>query len=117
MRVVVYRNLTRGCWSVAEATRTGGRGRLLSHVQACALADVQFHVREARRLHVVSAGCREVHAWATGILIDPPLSGPRVEVTYNPYRAPTFTTRDGAPVHAAGCVAFTDRAYLCIPHT
>lgn len=111
MRVVVYKNLNKGCWSIAEATRTGGRGRLLSHADAVTLRDVSFHVKEARRLVVVSERCREVHAWATGVLLDDAPSGARCEVTYNPYRAPTFTLRDGTPVHEAACVTFTDRAY------
>lgn len=113
VRVVVYKNLNKGCWSIAEATRTGGRGRVLEHVQTIALREVSFHVKEARRRVVVSERCREVHAWASGILCDPPPPGPRLEVTYNPYRAPTFTTRDGAPVHAAPLVLFTDRAWVC----
>lgn len=117
MRVVVYKNLNKGCWSIAEATRKGGRGRLLRHAQAVALRDVVFVVRESRRRVVAATGCREVHAWATGVLCDLPMPGPCSEVTYNPHRAATFTTRDGAPVHAADVVVFTDRAWVCPPPT
>lgn len=116
MRVVVYKNLTRGCWSIAAATPTNGRGKLIGHADTVTLCDVQFVVRESRRLAITSARCaekpcREVHAWAVGTLADAP-EGTRNEVTYNPYRAPTFTLRDGTPVRSAACVTFTDRAYL-----
>lgn len=34
--------------------------------------------------------------------------GQRTAITYNPYRAATFTTREsGIPVHVALCVEFT----------
>jgi hypothetical protein len=112
MRVCVYKNLNRGCWSIAEATATGNRGKVLDHVPTCALSNAVFVVKESRRRHVVAKHCREVHAWIVGDLLEVAPAGTRVEVTYNPYRAASFTLRDGTPVHAAPCVVFNDRAWL-----
>lgn len=117
MRVAVYKNLNKRCWSIAQVTRTGGRGKVLRHAEAVVLSDVQFIVRESRRLAVVAQGCREVHAWATGELVDEAPAQAGIEVTYNPYRAASFTLRDGTPVHDASLVVFTDRAWICQKNT
>jgi hypothetical protein len=111
-RVCVYKNLNRGCWSIAEATASGNRGKLIRHADSVTLRDVEFVVKESRRLHVVAHHCREVHAWCVGELCEPlPAAAPRREVTYSPYRGGSFTRRDGTPVHHALYVEFTDRAY------
>jgi hypothetical protein len=48
-----------------------------------------------------------VHAWAQGIVTDAVPTGKREAITYNPYRAPTFTTRGGTPVTACDFIHFT----------
>ncbi|WP_082559192.1 hypothetical protein [Methylobacterium sp. Leaf94] len=56
----VYRNLTRGAWSV----RVGGR--VVGHVPAIVLADVVLRASEAGRQRCLRTGARDVHAWASG---------------------------------------------------
>ena len=46
--------------------------------------------------------------WAIGTLVSAAPEGARTPITYNPYRAATFTRRsDGAPVSACEFVHFT----------
>ena len=110
MRVAVYKNLVKGCWSIAETNASNGRGKLIGHADRVALGDVVMVVRESRRQHVIKAKCREVHAWCVGTLLDASSFGFGVEVTYNPYRCGSFTTRDGRAVSHAEMVVFSDKA-------
>jgi hypothetical protein len=110
MRVVVYKNLTRGCWSIAEAIgRTGlRRGKVIEHRASVALSGVVFVVEEAGRLRVMRKGTREVHAWAVGAIVDGVPAGLTGEdVTYSPWRAGTFQTRGGDAVRGGRFVEFT----------
>jgi hypothetical protein len=95
-------NLHRRDWTVKD-----GRAPV-RHLPSACLVSVTFTVREAARLRVVARRCREVHAWAAGELSDggevPPGA---VEVSYNPYRGPTFYRKDtGDPVVGAARVYF-----------
>lgn len=114
-RVVVYKNLICGDWSVAEVKGSKGKGRVIAHCREIVLADVTFHVSEASRQTVIRKGERSVHAWVIGTVWLGPSSGwlevhcgAPVPVTYNPYRCGSFTRRDdGQPVTAAAYVHFT----------
>jgi hypothetical protein len=65
-------------------------------------------VRERARQQVIERKCRQVHCWAIGTVVEDVPAGVRTAITYNPYRAGTFTRRgDGAPVSACECVHFT----------
>ena len=115
MRVAVYKNLNRGCWSVARVSSTGGTiGKLLQHVDSVALSNVVFVVKEKQRATVVREHCRQVHAWCIGDICDSVKPPAARQVTYNPYRSPSFHTLDGKRVDAAPCVWFhvDGRAYL-----
>jgi hypothetical protein len=98
----VHRNLHKACWSLTV------RGERVRHVGAFALAGVRFVVSAAGRARVLAKKVRAVHAWADGAEAAAPadLTG-FVRVSYNPFRAGTFTTADGAPVRGAELVAFT----------
>ena len=58
----LYRNLTRGCWSLRQG------GRVVGHAAAAALADVSLHASEPARQRFLRTGHRTVHAWARGTL-------------------------------------------------
>lgn len=107
MRVIAYKNLTRGTWSVAELKGERGRGKLLSHHVTLTLANCQFHVSEASRVRMVRNQQREVHAWVIGDLVEQaPAAG--VRVSYNPYKGPDFVRCDtGAAVTRAAFCHFT----------
>jgi uncharacterized protein YjiK len=109
VQVAVYKNLNRGCWSIAEATATGNRGKLIRHAESLVLANAQFIVKESARNRVCRTKSREVHAWIIGEIVESVPSGDGIEVTYNPYRAPLFHRRDnGAAVLTAARVHFTE---------
>lgn len=98
----VHRNLNRGTWSLTEP------GQAVRHAEAVTLARVTFKVSAAGRARVLARRVRAVHAWAAGTLTEEQPAGPFVRVSYNPYRAETFTRADnGAPIHAAAFVVFT----------
>jgi hypothetical protein len=98
----VHRNLNKACWSVTV------RGERVRHVGAVALVGVRFVVSVAGRARVLARQVRQVHAWADGAEAAVPAhTGGLVEVTYNPFRAGTFTRKDtGAAVESAALVVF-----------
>jgi hypothetical protein len=109
-RVIVYKNLKRGDWSIADtAGRNGlGRGRLIGHRSSVTLANVTLYVQESARQRVIRTKAREVHAWGIGDIVDAaPASMASREITYNPYRSATFHDRAGNPVTRADFVEFT----------
>ncbi len=101
----VHRNLNRGDWSV---TTPGAR---VARAQVYALAGVTFKVSAAGRARVLARKVRAVHAWAVGTPVTTwprDAAGPLVIVTYNPYRAETFTRADtGEAVERAAFVYFS----------
>lgn len=118
MRVEVYRNLHRKCWSV----RLAG-GRVQRHTDAVLLRNATFVVQAAGRARVLREGKKNVHAFVRGGDSGTPHSGAEdleymvgmlpppftlVRVTYNPYRADTFVTTGGQPVRAADIVWLVD---------
>lgn len=67
MKVRVFRNLTRGVWSIQ--TRTAGAWRTIAHAPQASLSGASFYVSEASRVRCAAAGKREVHAWVEGDLV------------------------------------------------
>jgi hypothetical protein len=109
MHVSCYRNLRRRVWSIAEIRGRNGVGRVIAHQRRVILADVSFVVKEPARQRVIRNRRREVHGWAMGDLAETVPAGRQVPITYNPSRAPTFTTRDEqTPIHASPFVRFTE---------
>jgi len=117
-QVIVYRNLNRGGWSVAQVRGRVGVGRVIDHRASITLANVRFHVQPAAQAKVAAGAARTVHAWAIGELATPADPALRsCEITYNPRRSPHFTTRSGQPLAAGAVCAWVDfaedgRAYL-----
>ena len=88
MKVEVYRNLHKKCWSVRD-TKTG---RVIKHADEVHLEDVQFVVRPAGRAKVLSEKRKNVHAFAKGIISDCATEeryNPS-SVIYNPYKYDSF---------------------------
>lgn len=104
MRVDVYKNLNRGCWSI----RAGGR--VIDHTESCAVVNARFVVRPAAQAKVAAGAHRSVHAWVTGELLTAGAidTAAAVAVTYRPRERACFFRRDtGAPVWSADAVVFT----------
>lgn len=124
MKVAVYWNLHRACWSIQS--REGlTRGRVIAHAAAVGLKGCQFKVSEAGRQRVLREKRKNVHAFVVGELIAyrdaegrtvnmgtwPESLSANVHKTaarYNPYRFSTFVDDQGEPLLAAEEVHMRD---------
>jgi hypothetical protein len=109
MKVFVYRNLHKNCWSV-KALEGENKGRVIYHAQNVTLSDCTFKVSKAGRERVLREKRKNVHAGVVGQLgrINVPLSymPQMTAVTYNPYKYESFVRKnnDFMPVHNASWV-------------
>ena len=97
MRVEVYRNLHKNCWSVRDLST----GRVVAHQTAVTIADARFVVRPSGRARVIAEKRKNVHAfvrgeWMSGSdmtlfdFTDPNGKTLMRRVSYNPYKYPYF---------------------------
>lgn len=108
MKVFVYYNIRKRCWSVVDRST----GRVAMHADTVAVRDATFVVREAGRQRVLSSGRKNVHAGVRGVLTDVSHT-PEWAVSYNPYRGPDFVVKaTGEPVRHAPYVLLTGRECL-----
>ena len=104
-RVRVYRNLNdrENEWSIQIKTPEGWRVR--GHANSVELLDAECHVSDAGRARVLREQCKNVHAYIEGNIdlhnMDGFPYGDADRISYNPYKAGTFTTSDGEPVTGA----------------
>lgn len=110
MRVFVYRNLHKKCWSI-KALSGPDRGRVIAHTHGFTLDDATFKVSAAGRARVLSERRKNVHAGIVGTLVDVDcydvrVAGvPGIRVTYDPYRFGTFVDRHNhTPVYSSSNV-------------
>lgn len=109
MKVFVYRNLHKNCWSI-KALEGENKGRVIYHAEDVTLTDCTFKVSKAGRERVLRERRKNVHAGVVGQLIktNVPLSHmpQMVSVTYNPYKYESFVRKynDFMPVHTASWV-------------
>src|SRR5687768_4498386 len=75
--VHVYRNLTKGVWSVRSS------GRVIAHRPRIVLRNCKMHVRESGRQRAIRDGYRNVHAWVSGEPCRQPLEADLIEIGYN----------------------------------
>ena len=107
MRVFVYRNLHKNCWSV-KALEGENKGRVIRHAQSVMLSNCTFKVSEAGRQRVLRERSKNVHAGVVGQLVssdvDVVYMPHSVPVTYNPYKYSTFVNvnDEGVPVPVKG---------------
>lgn len=89
MRVRVYFNLHKKCFSVQDASTR----RVIAHKNEVFLENVTFKVYEKGRQRVLREGKKNVHAFVIGNLVDglPDLCYSRIRVIYNPYFCEKFT--------------------------
>jgi hypothetical protein len=108
LRVRVHYNLHRGGFSVISTAT----GRVIAHVTDITMTGVRFRVQPAGLAQIRAERRRAVCAYAIGTVAQvntaPSLAGRR-RVTFNPYRADTFTC-DDEPIYAAADVIFAARA-------
>jgi hypothetical protein len=97
LRVQVYKNLHKDCYSVRHC------GRVIAHCGAILLENVEFRVQPAGRNRVLRDRRKNVHAFVVGD-ISSSVSIPKhaVKVRYNPYENDSFVRLDtGVPVNNA----------------
>lgn len=110
MKVAVYWNLHKACWSI-QCREGADYGRVIAHAKDVALEGVRFTVSEAGRQRVLATKRKNVHAFVVGVLLAyHRLDDSRVRVTfakyygamdtapatvsYNPYKGPAFCQAD-----------------------
>lgn len=118
MRVDVYKNLNRDCYSV-KMMDPGHEdyGIVLDHVEEIQLEDVEFVVQESGRQRVIEEGRKNVHAFVRGTVREGSelsVYGDRTPFTYNPYEMEKFQTVDGEPLDEAKAVDMRQTERLAI---
>jgi len=111
LKVQVYRNLHKGLWSVRS------KGRVITHRPLIILRNCTMRVQESERQRVIREGQRNVHAWIVGEPCWGTDGEDMVEIGYNPFYAPTFTSRPSfEPVTTARYVIFSQegKAYAIL---
>ena len=94
MRVRVYRNLHKECFSIQHHTKGVG-WRLLHHKKKLYLEDCKFIVQKGGRNRVLKEKQKNVHAYIEGNYFDEPQEGSvYVSPYYNPYEFEHFVTFD-----------------------
>ncbi len=91
MRVEVYWNLRKGCYSVRDCKT----GRVVEHTNSLWIRNALFVVRQAGREKVLRDKQKNVHAFVRGELGEGTLF-PNKEgsiATYNPYKYSTFVDK------------------------
>jgi hypothetical protein len=99
MRVKVYRNLRRKCYSVMY------KGKVIRHESYTLLTNVKFNVRAAGRDRVRREKRKNVHAFVEGeygtIDLNEYDFSDLVWVSYNPYKNDSFVVAGVVPVFSA----------------
>jgi len=115
MKVFVYRNLHKNCWSV-KALEGENKGRVIAHRDSITLYSCKLKVSQAGRQRVLREKRKNVHAGIEGYDIGLGMffKDEAYPVTYNPYKYDSFVRSDtGEPVLKAGCVSLkADRSVL-----
>ncbi len=98
MRVEVYYNLHKFCWSVRV------KGKVISHLAELELKNVSFRVQPGGRLRAVAEQARNVHAFARGEIVEESEIDSETpigrEITYNPFKYESFVyVDDESPVY------------------
>jgi hypothetical protein len=93
MKVFIYRNLRKKCYSV-KALEGPNKGRVIAHANTLTLTDCQFKVSPSGRERVRRTGHKTVHAgvvgqWDGGIDTAMPSECKRT-LYYNPHKVDTF---------------------------
>lgn len=105
MATHVWYNLNLHVWSVKIGKAP------VRHCTRTSLRSACFRVSEHGRQQVIAKRCRQVHAYAAGTEQDCPAELPEgaIQVSYNPYKGPSFYRKDnGAPVWAADALYFVE---------
>ena len=115
MKVFVYYNLHRQCWSI-KALEGNRKGRVIKHAASVLLGDAVPKVSQKGRERVLKEKRKNVHAGIVGTLLaisqQLELNLCRTDrVTYNPYKYSGFVYAESEqPFTYADTAVMTDRA-------
>ena len=102
-KVMVYRNLTKNCWSIKSKVLN----RVIAHADELVLSDCVFKVSEKGRQRVINERKKYVHAGVHGnICTIRPNIDEFISVRYNPYINDSFVTLFDVKVERADIVCF-----------
>ena len=123
MKVEVYKNLRKQCYSIRQ------KGKVIGYANVLAMSNVDFVVQKGGRTRVLESGQKNVHAFLRGFIhmcdsnqskFDIPYnlqssiyddfhSDPMdwLDFNYNPFISDTFTVNE-QPIHHAN-IAYMDR--------
>jgi len=102
MKVKIYWNFNRKCWSVQDASTN----LVVDHAKRLVLASPTFKVSQAGRQRVIREGRKNVHAKVAGYRKARLDRECLTRVRYNPYRDESFVTEAGDRVDAAEMALF-----------
>tara|TARA_B100000941_G_C28330760_1_gene461453 strand:+ start:102 stop:440 length:339 start_codon:yes stop_codon:yes gene_type:complete len=102
MKVQVYRNSNKNCWSVRH------QGKVIEHADKLFLENCKFKVYENGRLKSLQLGHKTLHAYVKGEICDEMDLPNKTEVKYDRHRAGHFFTELG-PVEEADFCILTDK--------
>jgi hypothetical protein len=106
MRVEIYRNLHKRCWSV-RACEGPDKGRVIEHADQVAVTNPRFVVQPAGRRKVLETGSKNVHAFVRGTYGGTATGGTQ-QARYNPFKYETFVDSDEQPLYTAAQAFCTD---------
>ena len=94
MKVFVYFNLHKKCWSI-KALSGENKGKVIGHSNYVELKDCKMKVSEAGRQRVIREKQKNVHAGVVGVLVscDKELKCNNQQITYNPYKFSSFVDK------------------------
>lgn len=105
MKVFVYYNLHRRCWSV-KALEGKQRGKVILHCSDISLINCTFRVSETGRQRVLREKRKNVHAGVVGFMSDTTSRKRRgaIKVSYDPYKYSSFVDELNKPIYVADVV-------------
>lgn len=109
MKVFVYRNLHKKCFSV-KCLKTK---KVIAHVDSITLINAVFKVSEAGRQRVLRERQKNVHAGVVGHIADVNLICQTTRVTYNPYKFDSFVDSEGKKISQAN-IALIDKTGIFV---
>lgn len=116
MKVFVYYNLHKKCWSV-KSLEGSTKGKVISHTDQIVLKDATFKVSQAGRNRVLKEQRKNVHAGVIGYTttVYNALNIKEIRVTYNPYKYDSFVNMDDeTPIFNANNVLMIDRKVFAV---
>ena len=105
MKVEVYRNLHKNCWSIRD-TKTG---RVIEHTDSVHIKNAKLVVRKSGREKVLREKRKNVHAFVRGT-IESCSSWHTEQIAYNPYKYDSFVLVESKePIFNAEHVYLNDK--------